>query len=130
MEVGFSPSVAAWALDASQAAPVEIGLGHLSDRDRKSLVRMVCRKPGICLGPVCCCCVLRQIVAGLALSWSWHKGALGYGVTSVIGAIPAGKIFQGRHYGAIFGTLMLASITGRRRGTVAGPGAARRNRQL
>ena len=36
---------------------------------------------------------------------------MGYGITSVIGAIPA-EIFQGRHYGAIFGTLMLASIAG------------------
>lgn len=39
------------------------------------------------------------------------QGVLGYGVTSVIGAIPA-EIFQGRHYGSIFGTLMLASIAG------------------
>jgi len=39
------------------------------------------------------------------------QGVLGYGVTSVIGAIPA-EIFQGRHYGTIFGTLMLASIGG------------------
>src|SRR6185503_6617001 len=39
------------------------------------------------------------------------QGMLGYGVTSVIGAIPA-EIFQGRHYGTIFGTLMLASIAG------------------
>jgi MFS family permease len=36
---------------------------------------------------------------------------LGYGLTSVIGAIPA-EIFQGRQYGTIFGTLMLASIAG------------------
>jgi MFS family permease len=39
------------------------------------------------------------------------QGLLGYGVTSVIGAIPA-EIFQGRNYGSIFGTLMLASIVG------------------
>src|SRR3984957_4177929 len=39
------------------------------------------------------------------------QGLLGYGITSVIGAIPA-EIFQGRHYGTIFGTLMLASIGG------------------
>jgi MFS family permease len=37
------------------------------------------------------------------------RGVRGYGVTSVIGAIPA-EIFQDRHYGTIFGTLMLASI--------------------
>jgi MFS family permease len=39
------------------------------------------------------------------------QGLLGYGLTSVIGAIPA-EIFEGRHYGSIFGTLMLASIVG------------------
>ena len=37
---------------------------------------------------------------------------LGYGLTSVIGAIPAAEVFQGWHYGAIFGTLMLAAIGG------------------
>jgi MFS family permease len=36
---------------------------------------------------------------------------LGYGITSVVGAIPA-EIFQSRHYGSIFGTLMLSSIAG------------------
>jgi MFS family permease len=39
------------------------------------------------------------------------QGMLGYGLTSVIGAIPA-EIFQGKHYGVIFGTLMLAAIGG------------------
>jgi MFS family permease len=39
------------------------------------------------------------------------QGLLGYGFTSVIGAIAA-EIFQGRHYGTIFGTLMLAAIGG------------------
>ena len=39
------------------------------------------------------------------------QGMLGYGLTSVRRAIPA-EIFEGRHYGSIFGTLMLASIAG------------------
>ena len=39
------------------------------------------------------------------------QGMLGYGLTSVVGAIPA-EIFPGRHYGSIFGTLMLSSIAG------------------
>ena len=39
------------------------------------------------------------------------QGVLGYSLTSVIGAIPA-EIFEGRHYGTIFGTLMLAAIAG------------------
>lgn len=44
---------------------------------------------------------------------------LGYGVTSVMGAIPA-EIFEGKHYGSIFGTLMLAAMAG----GAAGPWAA------
>ena len=39
------------------------------------------------------------------------QGVLGYGLASVFGAIPA-ELFQGRHYGTIFGTLSLASIVG------------------
>src|SRR2546422_11530085 len=39
------------------------------------------------------------------------RSLLGYSLTSVIGAVPL-EIFEGRHYGAIFGTLMLAAIAG------------------
>jgi MFS family permease len=39
------------------------------------------------------------------------QGVLGYGMTSVFGAMPA-EIFEGKHYGSIFGTLSLASIAG------------------
>ena len=39
------------------------------------------------------------------------QGALGYGVTSVLGAVAA-EIFDGPHYGSIFGTLMFAAISG------------------
>ena len=39
------------------------------------------------------------------------QGVLGYGLTSVFAAIVA-EIFQGRHYGTIFGTLMLSAIGG------------------
>jgi MFS family permease len=39
------------------------------------------------------------------------QGLLGYGLTAVFSAVPA-EIFQGRHYGAIFGTLTLASVGG------------------
>ena len=36
------------------------------------------------------------------------QGALGYGLTSVMGAVLL-EIFQGKHYGSIFGTMMLAA---------------------
>jgi MFS family permease len=39
------------------------------------------------------------------------QGALGYGLSSVVGAIPA-EIFEGRHYGSIFGTLMVSALAG------------------
>jgi MFS family permease len=39
------------------------------------------------------------------------QGMLGYGMTSVVGAIPA-DIFQGPRYGSIFGVLMVAAIGG------------------
>jgi hypothetical protein len=39
------------------------------------------------------------------------EGALGYGLTSVMGAIPE-ESFGGRHYGSIFGTVMVEAILG------------------
>ncbi len=39
------------------------------------------------------------------------QGALGYGLTSVMGAVVV-EIFQGKHYGSIFGTIMLAALAG------------------
>ncbi|MFM7570589.1 MAG: MFS transporter, partial [Betaproteobacteria bacterium] len=39
------------------------------------------------------------------------QGLIGYGVTSVFGAIPA-DVFESPHYGPIFGTLSLLAITG------------------
>ena len=46
------------------------------------------------------------------------QGVLGYGLTSVFGAMVL-EIFQGKQYGSIFGTVMLAALAG---GT-AGPWA-------
>jgi MFS family permease len=112
IEIGFSPGTAAWALGAVSLAgiPGQIGLGHLSDRVGREFVWGIGN-----LGFVLCCLfllLLRQTPSpALLYTMVIAQGALGYGVTSVIGAIPA-EIFQGRHYGAIFGTLMLASISG------------------
>jgi cyanate permease len=39
------------------------------------------------------------------------QGTLGYSLTSVMGPIPV-EIFEGRHYGSIFGMVMLAAILG------------------
>ena len=47
------------------------------------------------------------------------QGTLGYALTSVMGPIP-NEIFAGKHYGAIFGTVMLSAILG----AAAGPWVA------
>jgi len=112
VEIGFSPTAAAWALGFVSLAgvPGQIALGHLSDRIGREWVWTVGS-----LGFVLCYLALLLLphtpTPGLLYFMVVSQGLLGYGLTSVIGAIPA-EIFQGRHYGTIFGTLMLASIAG------------------
>ena len=112
VEVGFSPAHAAWALGFVSLAgiPGQIVLGHVSDRIGREWVWTVGS-----LGFMLCylaLLLLRELpTPALLYVMVLTQGMLGYGLTSVIGAIPA-EIFQGRHYGVIFGTLMLAAIGG------------------
>jgi MFS family permease len=112
VEIGFRPGVAAWALGLVSlvAIPGQIALGHLSDRIGREWVWTVGN-----LGFVLCYVALLFLPAlptpTLLYLMVVAQGLLGYGLVSVIGAIPA-EIFEGRHYGSIFGTLMLASIAG------------------
>jgi MFS family permease len=111
-EIGFAPALAAWALGGVSLAgiPGQIALGHLSDRIGREFVWTVGS-----LGFTATCLLLLALRSTPTLPLLYlmiaTQGALGYGITSVIGAIPA-EIFHGRHYGSIFGTLMLASIAG------------------
>jgi len=112
VEVGFSPAHAAWALGFVSLAgiPGQIVLGHVSDRIGREWVWTVGN-----LGFTLCYLAL-LLLPEFPTPPSLYvmvltQGMLGYGLTSVIGAIPA-EIFQGRHYGVIFGTLMLAAIGG------------------
>ena len=57
------------------------------------------------------------------------QGFLGYGVTSIIGAV-AIEIFEGKHFGSIYGTLTLAGAGGRRRGSMDHRRDPRPDRQL
>ena len=57
------------------------------------------------------------------------QGALGYGLTSIMGAVVI-EIFQGKHYGSIFGTIMLAALAGGAAGPWVTGAAARPLRQL
>jgi MFS family permease len=112
VEIGFSPAQAAWALGfvSLTGIPGQIGLGHLSDRIGREWVWTVGTTGfAICYGALL---LLRESPTP-ALLWLMviAQGMLGYGLTSVVGAIPA-EIFQGRHFGTILGTLMLAAIGG------------------
>ena len=112
VEIGFSASHAAWALGFVSLAgiPGQIALGHLSDRIGREWVWTVGN-----LGFVVCYLALLALGQAPTPPLLWvmvvSQGMLGYGLTSVIGAIPA-EIFEGRHYGSIFGMLMLAAIGG------------------
>jgi MFS family permease len=112
VEVGFSPTHAAWALGfvSLVAVPGQIALGHLSDRIGREWVWTIGS-----LGFVLCLGALLALRRAPTEPLLWFmvvaQGMLGYSLTSVIGAIPA-EIFAGRHYGTVFGTLMLAAIVG------------------
>jgi MFS family permease len=112
IEIGFTPGDAAWALGFVSLAgiPGQIALGWLSDRIGREWVWTVGA-----LGFAICYATLLLLAVSPTMPLLYvmviAQGMLGYGLTSVVGAIPA-EIFQGRHYGSIFGTLMLSSIAG------------------
>jgi MFS family permease len=112
IEVGFGPSEAAWALGLVSlvAVPGQIAFGHLSDRIGREWVWTIGN-----LGFVICCLALIGLRNApdeiLMYTMIVAQGTFGYSLTSVMGAIPA-EIFEGRHYGSIFGTVMLAAILG------------------
>jgi MFS family permease len=111
-ETGFSAQEAAWALGAVSLAgvPGQIALGWLSDRIGREIVWAIgCA--GFCITYVALLALPSYPGIPLLYTMVIAQGALGYGLTSVIGAIPA-EIFEGRHYGSIFGTLMLSALAG------------------
>jgi MFS family permease len=112
VEIGFSATYAAWALGFVSLAglPGQIALGHLSDRIGREWVWTV-GSLGFVLCYVSLLLLRHAPTPALLYLMVASQGMLGYGLTSVIGAIPA-EIFEGRHYGSIFGTLMLAAIAG------------------
>ena len=112
LDIGFGATEAAWALGVVSLAaiPGQIALGHLSDRIGREWVWTAG-----CLGFAVCYVVLISMRPAPTAELLWlmviAQGALGYGLTSVMGAIVA-EIFERPHYGTIFGTLMLSSILG------------------
>ena len=120
VEIGFSATDAAWALGfvSLMGIPGQIALGHLSDRIGREWV-WTAGSAGFALCYAALLLLRHVPTPPLLYFMVTAQGVLGYGLTSVIGAI-AMEIFQGRHYGAIMGTLMLAAVGG----GAAGPWAA------
>ena len=112
IEIGFSPAVAAYALGFVGLGGVvgQIGLGHLSDRVGREWVWTLA-SAGFILCYVLLILMRQHPTPTLLYLMVACQGMLGYGLASVFGAIPA-ELFQGRHYGTVFGTLGLAAGAG------------------
>jgi MFS family permease len=112
LDIGFSPGVAVWALGAVSllGIPGQILLGHVSDRVGREWIWSAS-----CLGFAICFAALIALVRFPTLLLVYvmvlAQGALGYGITSIMGAVVL-EIFQGKHFGSIFGTVMLAALAG------------------
>ena len=112
LDIGFSPSVAVWALGAVSllGIPGQIYLGHLSDRvGREWIWAASCFGFAVCFAALIALAYMPSLI--LIYVMVFAQGALGYGLTSIMGAVVV-EIFQGKHYGSIFGTIMLAALAG------------------
>jgi MFS family permease len=112
LDIGFSSDVGVWALGVVSllGIPGQIWLGHLSDRIGREWVWAIA-----CFGFAICFVALVGLKywpnLSLVCVMVFTQGALGYGLTSVMGPVVL-EIFQGKHYGSIFGTIMLAALAG------------------
>jgi MFS family permease len=112
VEIGFPPLVAAWALGAVSiiAIPGQILLGALPDRIGREWIWTAG-----CLGFVFSYAALLALESwpsnALLYSMVFAQGFFGYALTSVMGPIVV-EIFEGPHYGSIFGTITVALIGG------------------
>jgi MFS family permease len=112
LDIGFSPSVAVWALGAVSllGIPGQIALGHLSDRiGREWVWAASCFGFAICFAALIALAHVQTLA--LVCLMVLGQGTLGYGLTSIMGAVVI-EIFQGKHYGSIFGTIMIAALAG------------------
>ena len=109
VETGFSASQAAYALGMVGLGGIagQIGLGHLSDRVGREWAWTAA-----CAGYVLCYTALLLLPqypgsTFLYIAIVGSQGLLGYGLTSVLGAIPS-ELFEGRSFSTIFGILSIS----------------------
>jgi len=112
LEIGFSPMQSAWALGLVSVVgiPGQIAMGFLSDRIGREPIWLASSFGFV----LCCLCLIAMKTSPtemLLYLMIGAQGLLGYGMTSVMGPMVL-EIFQGRHYGSIFGIINLASIAG------------------
>jgi MFS family permease len=112
VEIGFTPAEAAWALGivAASAIPGQIFLGGLSDRIGREWVWTIgCFGFGVCYAAL----IAMEHSPSHALLYTMvvSQGFLGYSLTSVMGPVVA-EIFEGPHFGTIFGVVGIALLGG------------------
>lgn len=111
-EIGFAPLVAAWTLGAVSVVgiPGQIILGGLSDRiGREWIWTAGCA--GFAISYAALIALEHAPSTALLYLMVFAQGFFGYALTSVMGPIVI-EIFEGPHYGAIFGTITVALIGG------------------
>jgi MFS family permease len=112
VEVGFGPMQAAWALGlvAVVAIPGQITMGAVSDRIGREIVWTV-----VCIGFAICYSALLALSGGpsqvLLYVMVVSQGLLGYAMTALMGPVVV-EIFEGPHFGSIFGLVTVALVSG------------------
>jgi sugar phosphate permease len=112
LDIGFSSGVAVWALGIVSllGIPGQILLGHVSDRiGREAIWATSCAGFAISFAALIALKYEPSLV--LVYLMVFAQGALGYGLTAVMGAVVL-EIFQGAQFGSIFGCIMLAGLAG------------------
>lgn len=112
IDIGYSPFIAAWALGVVSIVGIsgQVGFGALSDRiGREAAWSIGCLGFAIAYALL----ILMETMPSMTLLYLMvlSQGVLGYAMPAVMGPMTA-EIFEGPHYGTVFGTLTIAILSG------------------